>query len=176
LILARGWCSLHYARWRRTGDPMPEQPVQRHGAPIEERIESLIDKSGPGGCWLWTGHGRGKFGYGGIKIGSRGHYAHRVVYELLVGPVPKGLELDHLCRVPRCVNPAHLEPVTRRENQMRGEAFVSANARKTHCPQGHPYDEANTYINRASGGRVCRACNNDHQRRYQARKKQKQSG
>lgn len=110
-------------------------------------------------CWLWTAALDAK-GYGffrGEPISTR---AHRVAYTLTVGPIPKGLELDHLCRNRACVNPAHLEPVVHRENVLRGDAGL-ARARlesaKTHCPQGHPYDDINTY-RRSTGHRTCRSC------------------
>jgi hypothetical protein len=151
---------------------------------LGERLEERIDRSAPNGCWLWTGHRRGDRGYGGIKIDGKEYYAHRVVYEFFVGPIPEGLELDHICHNTdatcpggatclhrRCVNPDHLEPVTHRVNDLRGKSFAAANAAKTHCPQGHPYAGRNVYINAASGGRVCRTCLNEHQRRYQARKR-----
>jgi hypothetical protein len=83
--------------------------------------------------------------------------AHRVSYELLVGPIPQGLQLDHLCRNRRCINPAHLEPVTSRENTMRGETVAAANASRDHCPSGHPYSDSNT-IALGKGGRKCREC------------------
>ena len=81
--------------------------------------------------------------------------AHRVSWELLVGPIPEGLELDHLCRNHGCVNPDHLEPVTHAVNVRRGRGGTSW-AQKKHCPQGHPYDDANTYLYR--GRRSCREC------------------
>ncbi|MDP2917085.1 MAG: HNH endonuclease signature motif containing protein [Dehalococcoidia bacterium] len=87
--------------------------------------------------------------------------AHKFAYETLVGPVPEGKELDHLCRNPPCVNPAHLEPVTHQENDIRGIAgTVSAQRLRsiTHCPQGHPYDLFNTYIHPKTGARMCRIC------------------
>jgi hypothetical protein len=85
-----------------------------------------------------------------------------------MGAVPEGLELDHLCRVRGCVNPKHLEPVTHRENLMRGESWSAVNARKTHCPEGHPYDETNTYID-GKGRRRCRECARAYDlRRYYA--------
>ena len=89
--------------------------------------------------------------------------AHVFAYKLLVGVVPGGLELDHLCRVPACVNPAHLEPVTHAENLMRSPVAPTAiNARKTHCPQGHPYVAGNTYY-RANGHRHCKTCTLERQ-------------
>lgn len=116
------------------------------------------------GCWLWTGHvgqnGYGKF-YPTWAGGTKGVYAHRFAYELFVGPIAPKLTIDHLCRVRNCVRPAHLEAVTQRENLRRSPL---GHAAKTHCPQGHAYDEANTRIN-PGGGRECRACGRDKQRR-----------
>jgi hypothetical protein len=105
-------------------------------------------------CWLWTGMANAN-GYGMCnRAPTHGRLAaaHRVAYELLVGPIPDGLELDHLCRVRNCVNPTHLEPVTGAENRRR------AGLAKTHCPQGHEYTTENTYL-KPTGGRQCRACN-----------------
>lgn len=108
------------------------------------------------GCWLWDG--ATTVGYGRIKRNSRIDMAHRITYELFVGPIPENLTIDHLCRVRSCVNPAHLEPVTIAVNVMRGESLPARNARKTHCPQGHPYDDENTYVNPTTGWRLCRSC------------------
>lgn len=105
------------------------------------------------GCWLWLG-ATTPDGY--AKFGHRATVAHRTSYRAFVGSIPEGLQLDHLCRVRCCVNPAHLEPVTNRENQMRGIAFVVENANKTHCPRGHAYDDKNT--KQYGGRRYCRAC------------------
>lgn len=125
--------------------------------------------SGAGGCWIWTGADDG-YGYGSLSVGSRANgtkravRAYRYAYERIVGSVPEGLQLDHLCRVRRCVNPAHLEPVTRRVNLLRGMTITRANAEKTHCPRQHPYDSANTYVTKR-GTRACRACSRLHQAR-----------
>lgn len=97
-------------------------------------------------------------GYVRVKVGGSrlAVHAHRLAYEAVKGPIPAGLQIDHLCRVRNCVNPDHLEAVTQQENVRRGR--VGENTRsKTHCPQGHPYDEANTYRNPA-GSRNCRTC------------------
>jgi hypothetical protein len=107
-------------------------------------------------CWNWIGERTPK-GYGRMRHGSEREYAHRVLYELLVGPIPEGSQLDHLCRNRACVRPAHLEPVTCRENLMRGQTLAAENAAKTRCPRGHPYDEVNTYVD-PSGARRCRVC------------------
>lgn len=113
-----------------------------------------------GACWLWTGR-LDAYGYGVVRDyqlwGKNGHRkAHRLSYEMLVGPIPDGLDIDHLCRVRNCVNPAHLEPVTRQVNLLRGQTIPAANAAKTHCPQGHPY-EGHNLIQKPSG-RLCRIC------------------
>src|SRR3990167_2605138 len=108
------------------------------------------------GCWEWVST-RTHDGYARMRYDGRLGYAHRFAYELHVGPVPEGYDLDHLCRVRHCVNPAHLEPVTRQENLRRGSNGVL----KTHCPQGHSYDEENTNYRRDQYGYVhrhCRAC------------------
>ena len=123
----------------------------------------------PSGCWVWAGK-RSARGYGMVRMGSRTRMAHALFYEGLVGPIPEGLELDHLCRNRSCVNPAHLEPVTHRVNTQRGLAG-KYQAAKTHCPQGHPYDEANTY-RKPDGGRGCRACRVEATRRHQDRNRE----
>ncbi len=87
-------------------------------------------------CWLWTGETAGN-GYGRVKIGGQNLAAHRLAYEWLVGPIPDGLEIDHLCSVRNCVNPTHLEAVTHKENTMRGNTITAAAAAKTHCLRGH---------------------------------------
>ena len=108
-------------------------------------------------CWLWTGPQLK--GYG--KQGSR--LAHRIAYQLLAGPISDGLDLDHLCCTPLCVNPNHLEPVTPHEN------FLRYRARQTHCRNGHEFTFENTHIRSSNGARVCRACAVDHSRRYRER-------
>lgn len=120
---------------------------------LEDRFWPKVDASGD--CWLWTAS-RFPDGYGSFSVNGRARGAHRVAYELLVGPIPSGLTLDHLCRNPSCVNPTHLEPVTDRENVRRGHGPTAVNARKTHCIHGHLLDEQNTYIYPA--GRCCRRC------------------
>lgn len=108
------------------------------------------------GCWFWV-RAINHFGYGRVTVGARQTMAHRLSYELLRGPVPDGLCLDHLCRQRSCVNPDHLEAVTMRENLLRGDTLNRRNASRTHCPQGHPYDALNTY-HIPTGGRGCKAC------------------
>ncbi len=106
-------------------------------------------------CWVWQGvkhKGYGQFHYNGKTV-----YAHRFSYELNIGKIPSGLQLDHLCRVRECVNPTHLEPVTNKINSYRGYSFAGINSRKTHCPKGHEYNIYNT-IHRKNGRRACRTC------------------
>ena len=116
-----------------------------------------LDTVTPDSCLLWP-HGTDKDGYGRLHTpGIPGQqYAHRVAYEWVNGPVPAGLELDHLCRVHACYNPHHLEAVTHSVNISRGTKST-VNASKTHCPHGHEYTTENTYIN-TRGHRVCREC------------------
>ena len=115
-----------------------------------------------GGCWLWVGAESGaRDPYGKFKVDGRSRYAHRLAYEALVGEVPSGLQLDHVCRVRCCVNPAHLEPVTQRENILRGECPTAINALKTHCPMGHELTGDNLVANKLRRGeRRCRTCKN----------------
>jgi len=112
-----------------------------------------------GACWLWKDHLVG--GYGQYRTVRGMRAAHRHAYRLCVGPIPRGYTLDHLCRNTACVRPAHLEPVTLRDNILRGNGPTAQNARKTHCPRGHAYNKANTYYWKRPGGgldRICRAC------------------
>lgn len=134
---------------------------------LDERFDSKW-KLSPTGCHLWTDC-TSSHGYGQFWIGTRTVGPHRWAWERVHGPVPEGLQIDHLCRVRHCVNPAHLEVVTSRENTRRGDAgmVVAEMMRsKTHCPQGHPYDEANTHHYR--GKRVCRTCKREKMRARRA--------
>lgn len=109
------------------------------------------------GCWLWNGSINN--GYGRVWLGGKAPLlVHRVAYSVLVGPIPEGLTIDHLCRQPSCVNPAHLEPVTQRENLLRGETIAAHNARKTHCSRGHEFTPENTALRKDKNGCLCRRC------------------
>jgi len=137
---ARGFCHKHYIAKRY-------EICDR--ATLEQRFWEKVDRSGGNStCWIWTAHRDAK-GYGSFE--SR--RAHRVAYEMMVGPIPDGLQIDHLCRVTSCVNPKHLEPVTLAENLRR------AAAARTRCKRGHEFTPENTYYDRAHGNaRLCREC------------------
>lgn len=129
---------------------------------LRERFLAKI-KADHSGCWLFTGYVM-KNGYGTIGLGSRSEgkaFAHRVAYELFVGPIPDGYVIDHLCRVRRCVNPEHLEAVTISTNLRRG----AQSALRTHCPKGHSFDGTNRAINK-QGHRFCRECSRVNARDY----------
>lgn len=130
---------------------------------LAQRLLSHVEPEPLTGCWLWSASvdrcGYGRIGVGSRKDGSRTNgLAHVVAFELFSGPVPEGKQLDHLCRVRCCVNPAHLEPVTWQENLRRGISQKELGARVTHCPQGHEYTPENTRLCRKGGGRYTRGC------------------
>jgi hypothetical protein len=132
-----------------------------------ERFEAKVQRTD--GCWLWTAKLNNR-GYGLFNINKKMVAAHRVSYELYVGPIPEGHDIDHVksrgCTARHCVNPDHLEPVTHRENLLRGSGFAAVNAAKTHCPRGHEYSPENTYVNpHPQGGRICRICKREGDRR-----------
>jgi hypothetical protein len=135
---------------------------------------SVSIRMSPSGCWEWTKQ-RSPKGYGHVKWQRRNWRAHRLTYELLVAPIPTGMTIDHLCRNAACVNPEHLEVVTNTENNRRSPLTIAgANIRKTHCPHGHAYDEANTRHYR--GQRHCRTCARLRQRAKKARLAEMEAG
>ncbi len=147
--------------------PAPKAPDQL------TRFLDQVDKDGPlphyapflGPCWIWTGTKNQK-GYGILLFRGVTVQTHRYVYEEFVGPIPDGFYMDHLCRVPSCVRPEHLEPVTPRENVLRGYSPPAMRARQTHCKWGHEFTPENTIITRGGRGRRCRACRDEHHRTY----------
>ena len=135
---------------------------------IQERFDSKWQPEPNSGCWLWLGCLDAN-GYGAFRMLDKTWRAHRVAYEIYKGFILDGLTLDHICRVRCCVNPDHLEAVTHQENMRRGDAGKLGRERqlaKTHCPQGHPYDQENTFINKSSCARSCRACRRFYSSRY----------
>ena len=143
-----------------------------HLRSIEQRFWSKVEKTPS--CWNWIGsiqqpnkHGFGG-GYGRFRSAHKiNDYAHRVSYELNIGPIPTGKEIDHLCRNPKCVKPAHLQCVTHRRNVLRGKSPVALNAIKTHCQAGHELKGYNLLAaSLKSGKRACRACQNRRNREW----------
>ena len=137
---------------------------------LSDRLWAKVSRPSEAECWQWMA-AKNRHGYGIINSGGhtgRALLAHRVAYLLTNGDVPEGMELDHLCRVRSCVNPAHLEPVTHKENLNRSDASMHPEAVRRRslriCPSGHPYDAENTYI-RANGWRACRECQRVRRRR-----------
>lgn len=135
-----------------------------------DRIFAQVDF---GLCWEWTGY-KLKHGHGRTTVAGRKVLVHVWVWEHLVGPIPAGLEIDHLCRNTCCCNPDHLEPVTHQVNVLRGNAPAAHHARQTHCKRGHKFTPENTKKG-SRGDRVCRTCNRGWQRSYQQRRNASQS-
>lgn len=131
--------------------------------PTSERFWEKVEKTNT--CWIWKGAKVLGYGFFHVSLNNgvrRSMMAHRYSY-LLKKPIPKGLQLDHLCRNRACVNPDHLEPVSIKENVARGIGITAVNARKTHCKYGHEFTQGNTYV-RPNGSRSCRACHNNRMR------------
>lgn len=152
-VHGRGLCEMHYARARRANALPPK-------ATPEELFWARVEKTST--CWLWSGHVATN-GYGRVKFNGISQPAHRVAYELTKGAVPEGLELDHVkalgCESRACVNPAHLEPVTHRENTLRGNTITARCATVTHCPRGHELAEGNLVPSSLKRGRRdCLTC------------------
>lgn len=165
---ARGWCNMHYLRWRAHGDPnvVLEKKITGGYTAAERFYDSISEDDG---CWNWGGTVM-KNGYGYLHVSGKNVRAHRWSYEHHVGPIPDGLVIDHLCRNKLCVNPEHLEPVTPGENVRRGLRGIL----RTHCAQGHEMTEENTYMASKVGGytqRVCRTCQRNWSREFQRAKR-----
>lgn len=141
------------------------------------RFWSKVGIGSPDKCWPWmTGQNGNGYGFFNEPRQSgrkrRNTVAHRVAYELLVGPIPDGLTLDHLCRQTLCVNPRHLEPVSHITNTMRGFSPMANNARKTHCVRGHEFSPENTLTRRKGDrhpSRECRTCKRNRERTRSSR-------
>jgi hypothetical protein len=151
------------------GKPVRFLPGHHSRTDVNERFDSKWTPEPNTGCHLWTA-GTDMHGYAQFRVNGKGLGGHRFAWVRAHGPVPDGLHLDHLCRVRCCVNPAHLEPVTVRENIMRSPLRGTQKMGITQCPRGHSYDDANTY-RRPDGGRGCRKCIAEHNRRRALQRK-----
>lgn len=149
-------CHTHYAHYLAYGDPLAG-----NFHPNPRGLDAKIDKDGPNGCWLWMGTTNKRTdleGYAQTKIKGKKLLVHRLMYERHRGPIPEGMQLDHLCRNHLCVNPDHLEPVTPKENLHRSPlTWASRQSSKTHCKWGHEFTPENTQLD-ARGHRICAAC------------------
>ncbi len=141
------------------------------------RFMTKVDRSGPPHpkmgtpCWLWRGRPNAE-GYAQFYTGGKTYRAHRWIFEQINGPVSAALHCDHLCRVRHCTNPDHVEPVTPRENLMRGETLAAFRASRTHCPSGHPLSGPNLYEKRQKNGcahRQCKTCMAAHRNKPESR-------
>lgn len=150
----------------------------RKDPPIEIRFWSKVKPaSNVNECWEWLA-AKGKHGYGIFRANGKAVICHRLSYEWIIGKIPEGLQIDHLCRNRGCVNPYHMEPVTNKINGLRGESFCAKYARQTHCKNGHPLtpDNLDSYA-LSIGKRHCIICRNEksriHSHNYYIRKKAK---
>ena len=136
----------------------------RH-VPALKRFEHSYIPVTEAGCWLWIGS-CDSGGYGQLSVNGAQVMAHRFAYEQFIGPIPQGLTLDHLCKVVCCVNPHHSEPVTLKENILRGDGPCAKYARATHCKNGHP-------LTLGYGQRMCRVCHGICTSRFYYKQKEK---
>jgi hypothetical protein len=152
-------CVNHYMQWIRSNGGKAKgvapsrltSPTDRWWAKVDKQGQTPSLRPDLGPCWYWT-VALDDGGYGWLKVGNKHVAAHRFGYELLIGSIPEGLEVDHLCNVRHCVNPDHLEAVTRTENNNRQVP------RRTHCKHGHPYEPNNYWLVPTGDGRRARRC------------------
>lgn len=169
---SNGLCAIHYERkWRTGSTELTKPPVNpwshfRKNVDPLDRLMARVDMV-ESGCWEWLGS-LNPGGYGQMYLYGKTIGAHRASFILHRGEIPKGLDLDHLCRNRKCVNPDHLDPVTRSENLRRGDTGKWSRA-KTRCDQGHAYDDENTYID-PRGYRGCRICRSEANTRHRRKR------
>lgn len=170
---ARGMCASHYQRWLRDG--APEKLIRRGTRnSLEEALEAHVTQQDDG-CWVWTGY-RDKLGYGRFSYGEMRGMAHRAYYEAHAGPVPDGLELDHLCRNPACVRPDHLEPVTHQENIRRGYAAKRAEDAEGHLPvEGIEHGQSMSYLHSRCRCEPCTQAHSERMARLKAQRRERLS-
>ena len=165
--IARGWCTKHYQRWKSTGDPVAVKNPAKSEA---ERFWPKVAVGEAGECWLWLARKLPR-GYGQFGVTRDGQwqtaYAHRWSYEDHHGSIPKGMSVHHTCNNPSCVNPRHLQAMNLKANNMLGGSPPAANARKTHCVNGHEFVPENTYVWK-DGSRTCRVCGRERKRKVAA--------
>lgn len=148
-----------------------------HKKTLDERFHEKVMPVPESGCWLWVGSTNSKNGYGYFGVGSKNYLAHRVSYQMHVGHIADGLQIDHLCKVRCCVNPAHLEAVTAAVNFNRGVGRRNGarfQSGKTHCVNGHEFNSENTSLD-VAGRRTCRVCWRTRARKYRKDRKNAQS-
>jgi HNH endonuclease len=139
---------------------IPQEAMDRWWAKVEFRPGPMESE-----CWIWTAAVTQDEGYPRFKLYGKTRYAHRMSYVTFAGPIPEGLTIDHLCRVRRCVNPEHLDPVTIRINTLRGDGPSALNRRKTHCKYGHEFTPDNTRVD-TKGRRTCLVCHRKYHREW----------
>lgn len=132
---------------------------------LSKRFSEKVAKTNQ--CWNWNGF-IGRNGYGTIQINKKPVLVHRLSYELYIGKIKRGLQIDHLCRNRRCVNPKHLEPVTAKINVLRGIGLAAINSRKSECKRGHKFNSKNTRL--YNGQRICRICSYQKVKRWRKEK------
>ena len=144
-------------------------------AGLPERFWAKVEPEPNSGCWLWVA-ALDEEGYARFHFMGTNRNAYKLAFEVLRAPVPPGLFLDHLCRVRCCVNPWHLEPVSKRENAIRGDSRPAVNLRKAHCPRGHPYSPENTTFGRNRNHRLCRMCRQEWEAMHPGRREKYRRG